>query len=107
MFEYDAEKAIKEARKIVRTKSSQHSPASASNSAHLTTQREELNSTEALQRLLARLDQLPDTSLEILSYHPIPTFALTGEYDGTAYRLFLMAVDAIHEHALGIAKIRQ
>ena len=67
----------------------------------------EITSKEAFLKLLERLECLPGTSLEILSYYPIPTFTLTGNYDGTAYRLFLVAVDAIHEHALQVARIRQ
>lgn len=66
-----------------------------------------VSSQQAYISLMKRLDELPETSLEILTYHPMPTFTLTGEYDGAAYRLFLMAVDEINEHALGVARMRQ
>lgn len=69
--------------------------------------RVKMSSREAFHKLLDRLELLPDTTLEILTYDPIPTFTLSGDYDGTAYKLFLMAVDAIHEHALHVARMRQ
>lgn len=119
MYKFDLEGAIQRARaaKVANPANSSGRLATLAGLAGEQVQIEKMSAAEiesiqamepqtALEELYSLLNDLPETSLEIVALAP-PAYFLAGNYHEKAYRLFLRANDAIHDQIIKMAAWRQ